>query len=70
MKSTSTNVSLNQNANQLLFSRRDSARILGGLSVRTVDSHTRSGSLKPTKVGGRIFFHKSELQRFARQGTK
>jgi Helix-turn-helix domain len=70
MDSTSKNVSLNVRANQLLFSRRDSARILGGISPRTVDLHARSGALKATHVGGRIFFHKSELARFAKQGTR
>jgi hypothetical protein len=70
MKSYSKNVNNNQSANQLLFSRRDSARILGGISARTVDLHAQNGSLTPTKVGGRIFFHKDELARFAKQGTR
>ena len=68
--SYSKNVNINQSANQLLFSRRDAARILGGLSDRTVDNHTRDGSLKATKVGSRVLYHKDELARFAKQGTR
>jgi len=60
----------NQTPNQLLYSRRAAAKILGGISARSVDNHTKSGALKPTKVGGRVMYHKDELTRFAAHGTK
>jgi hypothetical protein len=65
-----TNANSNQTADQLLFSRRDAARILGGISDRTVDNHTRAGHLKPTIIGGRVLYHRDELNRFAKQSTK
>jgi hypothetical protein len=73
-KSTTTfqsmNANSNQTPNQLRYSRRDAAKILGGISDRSVDNYTRSGDLRPTKVGGRVMYHKDELNRFAAQGTK
>ncbi len=74
MKSTTASQNMqansNQSANQLLYSRRATARILGGISDRSVDNYTKSGDLKPTKVGGRVMYHRDELNRFAKQGTK
>ena len=66
---SNSNVSLNQSANQLLYSRRDAARLLGGISDRTVDNHTRAGHLNPTVVGSRVMYHRDELERFAKHGT-
>ena len=74
MKSTTASQNMqansNQSANQLLYSRRAAARILGGISDRSVDNYAKSGDLTPTKVGGRVMYHRDELNRFAKQGTK
>lgn len=70
LTATNANANSNQSANQLLFSRRDAAKILGGISDRTVDNHTRRGNLKPTRVGGRVLYHRDELNRFALAGSK
>lgn len=69
---TSQNMKANSNASadQLLFSRRDAARILGGISARTVDKLVRRGDLQSTKVGDRPMFHRDELNRIARNGTR
>lgn len=69
LTTSNANANSNQTADQLLFSRRDAARILGGISDRTVDNHTRAGHLKPTVVGSRVMYHRDELERFAKQGT-
>jgi hypothetical protein len=64
------NSNLNQAPDQLLYSRRDAARVLGGISPRTVDNHTRAGLLKATRIGGRKMYHVDELNRYAREGSK
>jgi predicted site-specific integrase-resolvase len=70
MSTLSNNVNSNQTANQLLYSRRDAAKILGGVSDTTIDSYIRSGHLKATRVVGRVFIHRDELARIAKQGAK
>jgi hypothetical protein len=64
------NVNSNQTPNQLLYSRRDAAKILGGISARSVDTYTKSGDLHSTRVGGRVMYHKDELTRFAKHGSR
>lgn len=64
------NANSNQTPNQLLYSRRAAAKILGGISDRSVDNYTKAGDLRPTKVGGRVMYHRDELNRFAKQGTE
>jgi predicted site-specific integrase-resolvase len=63
------NANSNQTANQLLYSRRDAARLLGGISDRTIDNYIRSGHLKPTRIVNRVFIHQDELTRIAKQGA-
>ena len=74
MKSATTSqnmkINSNQSSDQLLYSRRDAARILGGISARTVDKLVRRGDLQSTKVGDRPMFHRDELNRVARHGTR
>jgi predicted site-specific integrase-resolvase len=69
MSISNMNANSNQTANQLLYSRRDAAKILGGVSDTTIDSWIRSGHLKPTRVVGRVFIHQEELARIAKQGA-
>jgi len=64
------NANSNQTPNQLLYSRRAAAKILGGISDRSVDNHAKAGDLRPTKVGGRVMYHRDELNRFAKRGTE
>lgn len=69
-KSTTDLHNMSANSIQLLYSRRDAAKILGGISDRSIDNYSKSGDLKPTRVGGRVMYHLDELTRFAKQGTK
>ena len=69
MSISNMNANSNQTANQLLYSRRDAARILGGVSDTTIDNYIKSGHLKATRVVGRVFIHQDELARIAEQGA-
>jgi hypothetical protein len=60
----------NQSSDQLLYSRRDAARILGGICTDSVDNYIRRGDLRAVQVGGRVFIHRDELNRVARNGTR
>ena len=50
---------------QLLYSRRDAARMLGNLSVRQLDYLIELRRLVPTYIGRRPFLHIEQLRRFA-----
>lgn len=52
-----------------LYSIRDAATFLGGVSERTVTAWYSQGRLKPTKLGRRVFLRKSELERFIAAGS-
>lgn len=51
---------------QLLFSKKDAARILG-LSPRTLDYLLACKELKATRVGRRVLISRKELENFARR---
>ena len=53
-----------------LFSVKESARKLGGLSPWTVYSWLSQGKLQRTKVGGRTMIRESELAKVIRDGEK
>jgi hypothetical protein len=53
-----------------LFSVKESARKLGGISPWTVYSWLSQGKLQRTKVGGRTMIRESELARVIRDGEK
>jgi excisionase family DNA binding protein len=70
---TSQNMKANSNTHrdQLLFSRRDAAQVLGGIHPRTVDRLAADGQLHPVTVGKRrVMFHREDLAEFARSGTR
>jgi len=49
----------------ILVGRREATRILGGISLRSLDHAVASGLLKPRRLGRRVMFTVTELQRFA-----
>lgn len=49
---------------RLLYSKRDSARMLS-ISVRKVDYLIADGRLKASRIDGRVLIHRDELARFA-----
>jgi excisionase family DNA binding protein len=49
---------------KLLYSRKEAAATLGVCTV-TLDSLVRRGELKPTRIGDRVMFSRTELARFA-----
>jgi excisionase family DNA binding protein len=51
-----------------LFSVRDAAAYLGGLSPFTVHAWLSSGRLKRVKIGSRTMLRQSELERFIAAG--
>jgi excisionase family DNA binding protein len=51
-----------------LFSVRDAAAYLGGLSPFTVHAWLSSGRLKRVKIGSRTMLRASELERFIAAG--
>jgi excisionase family DNA binding protein len=53
---------------QLLYSRRDAARVLS-LSVRSIDKLISKGQLSTVQVGTRRLLPRSELERIASQGV-
>lgn len=53
-----------------LFSVKESARKLGGISPWTVYSWLSQGKLQRTKVGGRTMIRESELQKVIHDGWK
>jgi excisionase family DNA binding protein len=53
-----------------LFSVKDAAAFLGGLSPYTVAAWLSQGRLRRTKVGSRTMIRESELQRVIEDGGK
>jgi excisionase family DNA binding protein len=51
---------------RLLFPKAEAARLLG-VSLRTVDYMLARGDLKARRIGKRVLFERSELERFARR---
>jgi hypothetical protein len=51
----------------LLYSRKDAVRLLGGISIRTLDSLIAMKELPARRIGGRVFIHYADLERFARR---
>jgi excisionase family DNA binding protein len=47
-----------------LLSTKDSCRVLGGISLRTLFRLIEANQLRPIRVGRRIFFSEDELKRF------
>jgi hypothetical protein len=37
-----------------------------GMSVRTLDEYAKVGAIQPRYVGGKVLYHRSELERFAK----
>jgi hypothetical protein len=60
----------NTSRDQLLYSRRDAARVLGGIHPRTIDRLAADGQLHPVNVGKRPMFHREDLAAFAKSGTR
>ncbi len=50
-----------------LFSVKEAAKRLGGISEHTVNSWLRDGKLRRTKVGARTMLRESELERFLQE---
>jgi hypothetical protein len=50
---------------RILYPRREAAFQLG-LSVRTLDEYAKLGEIHPRFIGGKVLYHRSELERFAR----
>ena len=51
----------------ILLCKRETARLLGGISVRTVDYLVASRGLRARKIGRRVLFERRELEQFARR---
>jgi excisionase family DNA binding protein len=51
-----------------LYSVKDSAAYLGGLSEYTIHAWLSSGKLRRTKVGSRTMVRQSELERLIAEG--
>jgi excisionase family DNA binding protein len=52
-----------------LYSVRDAARLLGGLSTQTLYNWAIQGKIQRVKVGFRLMFAESELRRIIAEGT-
>ena len=50
----------------ILVSKREAATLLS-VSMRTIDNLLRAGERRPRRVGKRVLFSRTELDRFARQ---
>lgn len=53
-----------------LFSIKDAAKQLGGISPWTLHAWLAQGKLRRTKIGGRTMICESELQKLIEQGSK
>ena len=51
----------------LLLSRKQTAAVLAGISVWTVDDLVRAGKLTAKKLGARVVFDADEVARFANE---
>jgi excisionase family DNA binding protein len=49
---------------KLLHSRKETAAMLG-VCLPTLDKLVHRGKLKPRRIGARVLFSRTELQRFA-----
>lgn len=50
---------------RILYPRREASFQLG-ISVRTLDEFAKVGDIHPRYVGGKVLYHRSELERFAK----
>jgi len=50
---------------RILYPRREAAELLA-MSVRTLDQYAKVGEIHPRYQGGKVVYHRSELERFAR----
>jgi hypothetical protein len=50
---------------RILYPRREAAHQLG-ISVRMLDEYAKIGEIHPRFVGGKVLYHRSELERFAK----
>jgi hypothetical protein len=53
---------------QVLFSVKDSARLLGGLSPWTLRKHAQRGNIRVVRLGLRVLLDSEELDRIRREG--
>jgi excisionase family DNA binding protein len=53
-----------------LFSVKDAAEALGGISKWTIHNWLSKGRIQRTKVGGRTMIRQSELQKMIQNGGK
>lgn len=51
-----------------LFSVKDAARVLGGISIWTLHKHIAYGNVKVTRIGRRVFLTAGEVERIRRDG--
>jgi hypothetical protein len=51
-----------------LYSLRDAARVLGGVSVSALREHIRLGHLPVVRIGRRIFFDCGAIEAVAKNG--
>ena len=50
---------------RILYPRPEAAFLLG-MSVRTLDEYAKTGAISPRFQGGKVLYHRSELERFAK----
>lgn len=51
-----------------LFTKRETAHELGGISISSLDRIRKAGSIKSRRVGGKIMFSIEEISRFLVEG--
>jgi hypothetical protein len=51
---------------QRILYPRPAAAFQLGMSVRTLDEYAKVGEIHPRFVGGKVMYHRSELERFAK----
>lgn len=50
---------------RILYPRREAAHQLG-ISVRTLDAFAKVNEIHPRYIGGKVLYHRAEIERFAR----
>ena len=50
----------------ILVDKKDTKKIMGGISLRSIDYLVECGLLRPVRIGRRVFFRYRDLQLFAR----
>ena len=50
---------------RILYPREEAAHQLG-ISKRTLDEYKKLGEIHPRFIGGKVLYHRSELERFAK----